>query len=80
MKKSKIKIQYGIKSCAECEQNIRCNECVYNKQSIEYWQKEAVETVYNKVESTLAYYDDKDVFTKKYIMDTLQEIIFPKTH
>lgn len=49
MKKSKIKIQYGIKSCDKCEQNIRCDECVYNKQSIEYWQKEAVEKFAGKL-------------------------------
>ena len=49
MKKSKIKIQYGIKSCSECEQNIRCDECYYNKQSIEYWQKEAVEKFADKL-------------------------------
>lgn len=49
MKKSKIKIQYGIKSCDKCEQNIRCNECVYNKQDIEHWQKEAVDKFAEKL-------------------------------
>lgn len=34
--------QVGVKYCSECEKNIRCQECVYNKQDIEHWQKEAV--------------------------------------
>lgn len=54
MKKSKIKIQYGIKSCDKCEQNIRCTECYYNKQSIEYWQKEAVKNFVDELMKSCA--------------------------
>lgn len=32
---AELKLDYGIKNCAKCENNIRCEECVYNKKSIE---------------------------------------------
>lgn len=32
-KKNKEKVIIGIKRCAECEQNIRCSECIYMKKN-----------------------------------------------
>ena len=32
-KKNKEKVTIGIKRCAECEQNIRCSECIYMKKN-----------------------------------------------
>ena len=61
MKKNKIKIQYGIKSCSECEKNIRCEECVYNKQAIEYWQKQAVENFVEKLMKACAEHKDYNI-------------------
>lgn len=41
--------QVGVKYCSECEYNLRCQECVYNKQSIEDWRKQAVDEFSEKL-------------------------------
>lgn len=33
---TKMNLQFGVKNCAECSNNIRCEECAYNKESIEF--------------------------------------------
>ena len=38
--KATINSNFGIKNCADCENNIRCEQCVYNKKSIEEVYKE----------------------------------------
>ena len=82
MKKSKIEIQYGVKSCAECEQNIRCNECVYNKQSIEYWQKKAVEKFADNLIIECAEHKNYniDIIALNHLIEMYMGKNFPKTH
>lgn len=32
---AKMDLNFCIRNCAECENNIRCEECAYNKKSVE---------------------------------------------
>lgn len=49
MAKPKLKLTFGIKNCADCENNIRCEECAYNKMTFdeisEQVRKETVKEV-----------------------------------
>lgn len=41
MEKPKLNLEFGIKNCADCENNIRCEECAYNKKLLKKLPKKS---------------------------------------
>lgn len=61
-------MDYGIKSCSECEINIRCEECVYNKQSIETIKKEVEKATATKILQRIGNASGVDYMTGEYLL------------
>lgn len=54
MASGSLQLQAGIRECSKCEHFLRCEECVYNKQSIELHCKYAVKDFASKLKAKLA--------------------------
>ena len=66
--KRKHKIEVGVKHCDTCEQNIRCNECVYKHLDIELLKEVARLKEENKKRTLsmgdIITYNNKNLFIK----------------
>lgn len=58
----------GIRSCSACERNIRCEECVYNKKSIETLKKEVRKETAAKILQEIRQGSGKDYITGELLL------------
>lgn len=54
-------LTFGVKSCAECSNNIRCEECVYNKASIDFLIKRTAGEILNTLNRTPNEYHERKI-------------------
>ena len=47
------KAEFGIKECAKCEYNVRCQECIYNKEDISRLIAETKTAIVRKMQKRL---------------------------